>query len=82
MGATYESLTIHESHFEDIAYDLCFSMLNRGLIEAKNIDDIAKVIKSTLRFQAHLNATWEEGKEASTRSKMDTPAKKSRSTIP
>jgi hypothetical protein len=59
---TDNTLHIHETVFDDAAFDIVCNLLNRQLIadDKETMDKVESVIKQTLRHQLYLQRNWDE----------------------
>ncbi len=59
---TDDTLHIHETVFDDAAFDIVCNLLNYRLItdDKEMMDKVESVIKQTLRHQLYLQRNWDE----------------------
>ena len=59
---TDNTLHIHETVFDDAAFDIVCNLLNYRLVadDKEMMDKVESVIKQTLRHQLYLQRTWDE----------------------
>lgn len=70
MSNDKPALTIAPEHFEDLAERMACGLLNYGLIGDKSVDKVMELLTHSLRFQANLHETWEEGDEETSRRRL------------
>jgi hypothetical protein len=59
---TDDTLHIHETVFDDAAFDIVCNLLNYRLVadDEEMMDKVESVIKQTLRHQLYLQRTWDD----------------------